>query len=182
MLIAREALAWRTEELARNACDALERDDLAVAALLTRAIIESAAFAWALLEVLETRDKHTPKTLHELAQRLVLGSKSWPDAPQPVRIGKCIDKMNKKVAGVKASYDRLSEIAHPNWHGVFGLYAEIDRAELAVYFGRRPKGWDSAWRTVANSLVAALAHFADAYNKVSDGMPTFLAELEKLPD
>jgi hypothetical protein len=142
----------------------------------------SAAFAWNLAEVLETRDKHTPRTLQELAQRLVLGSKILPDAPQPVRIGKCIDRMDKKVAGVRADYDGLCEIAHPNWHGVFGLYAEINRAEWAVRFGRRPKGWDSVWRTVTHSLVTAIAHFADAYNRVSDAMPAFLAELEKLPE
>ena len=32
LLCTREALIWRTEELARTACDALERDDLAAAA------------------------------------------------------------------------------------------------------------------------------------------------------
>ena len=31
LLCTREALIWRTEELARTACDALERDDLAAA-------------------------------------------------------------------------------------------------------------------------------------------------------
>lgn len=43
LLCAREALIWRSEELARNACDALEREDLSVAALLTRALTENAA-------------------------------------------------------------------------------------------------------------------------------------------
>src|SRR6266576_3097896 len=51
LLCAREALIWRTEELARNACDALERDDLAVAAILIRAITETAALAWKLMEL-----------------------------------------------------------------------------------------------------------------------------------
>ena len=44
LLAAREALIWRTEELARCACDMLERDDLAAGILLTRAVTESAAF------------------------------------------------------------------------------------------------------------------------------------------
>ena len=43
LLTIREALIWRTEELARNACDALEKEDFAVTALLTRGITESAA-------------------------------------------------------------------------------------------------------------------------------------------
>jgi hypothetical protein len=41
----REALIWRTEELTRTACDALEQDDLTAAALLARATVESAAIA-----------------------------------------------------------------------------------------------------------------------------------------
>jgi hypothetical protein len=29
--------------------------------------------------------------------------------------------MDKKVPGVRKSYDILSEIVHPNWRGVFGM-------------------------------------------------------------
>jgi hypothetical protein len=43
LLCTREALIWRTEELARAACGALERDDFAAAALHVRGTVESAA-------------------------------------------------------------------------------------------------------------------------------------------
>jgi len=59
LLTIREALIWRTEELARNACDALEKEDFAVTALLTRGITESAAMTWYLMEILEQRAQHT---------------------------------------------------------------------------------------------------------------------------
>ena len=58
LLCTREALIWRTEELARTACDALERDDFTAAALLARATVESAALAWRLMEVLRARARH----------------------------------------------------------------------------------------------------------------------------
>lgn len=61
LLCTREAMIWRTEELARNACDALERDDFAAAAILTRAVTENAALVWQLLDVLEAREKYTHK-------------------------------------------------------------------------------------------------------------------------
>ena len=61
LLWARGALMWRTEELARNACDALERDEFAVAAILTRAVMESAALASKLNEVLAARHSRTPQ-------------------------------------------------------------------------------------------------------------------------
>jgi len=50
LLTVREALIWRTEELARGACDALEKEDFTVAALVIRSVAESAAMTWYLLE------------------------------------------------------------------------------------------------------------------------------------
>ncbi|MFD1984277.1 hypothetical protein ACFSOZ_16645 [Mesorhizobium newzealandense] len=47
LLCAREALIWRSED-ARNACNALEREDLSVAAPLTRSLTENAALVWTL--------------------------------------------------------------------------------------------------------------------------------------
>src|SRR5216683_2361756 len=81
LLCTREALIWRTEELARTACDALERDDFAAAAILTRAITENAALAWKLMDVLDARGKYNPQQLNDLLMRLLAGSGKWPEAP-----------------------------------------------------------------------------------------------------
>src|SRR5260221_1345449 len=59
LLTIREALIWRTEELARNACDALEKEDFAVTALLTRGITESSAITWYLMELLDQPPQFT---------------------------------------------------------------------------------------------------------------------------
>lgn len=115
LLCAREALIWRSEELARNACDALEREDLSVAALLTRALTENAAFMWKMWEILNARHTHSPQALNDVLMRLLAGSRDRPDGPQAMQILSCIDRMNKAVPGVRASYDSLSEIAHPHW-------------------------------------------------------------------
>src|SRR5260370_40217517 len=115
LLCTREALIWRTEELARTACDALDRDDFAAAAILTRAVTENAALAWKLMEVLEARGEYTPKELNDLLMRLLAGSRKWPEAPKPVHILDSLRKMDKRIAEVLSSYDSLSEIAHPNW-------------------------------------------------------------------
>ena len=53
LMTVREALMWRTEELARNACDALDRADCTVAAMLIRGIAESTAMTWGLLQILQ---------------------------------------------------------------------------------------------------------------------------------
>src|SRR5205807_822097 len=82
LLCTREALIWRTEELARNACDSLERSDFAAAAMLTRGVIESAALAWKLMEVLNDRQRYSTEELSEVLIRLLVGSKKWEDFPQ----------------------------------------------------------------------------------------------------
>ena len=176
----REALIWRTEELARTACDALEQDDLTAAALLARATVESAAIAWKLMELLDDRQKMSPKELNEVLTRLLAGSRLWDDGPQALQILSCIDRIDKKVPGVRKSYDILSEIAHPNWRGVFGMYSKTDEAKFTAHFGRGLRDSDGTKYTIVNALLGALSLFELAYNRISDAMPGFLAELESI--
>ena len=150
----REALIWRTEELARTACDALEQDDLTAAALLARATVESAAIAWKLMELLDDRQKMSPKELNEVLMRLLAGSRLWDDGPQALQILSCIDRMDKKVPGVRKSYDVLSEIAHPNWRGVFGMYSKTDEAKFTAHFGP-PRGSRTARRVRSSTHCSA---------------------------
>jgi len=180
LLSTREALIWRTEELARNACDALERDDLAVAAILTRAVTENAAVAWKLKDVLDTRQQQTTEQLNEILMRLLVGSRIWEDFPQAVQILTSIDRMDKRIPGVRRGYDNLSEMTHPNWQGVFGLYSRTDEAEFTTYFGRGLRGAENNKGMVADLLVGSLNLFEYAYNKISEAMPAFLAELEEI--
>src|SRR5215469_3777362 len=41
--------------------------------------------------------------------------------------------MDKTVHDVRKSNDILSEFAHPNWRGVFGIYAKTDRAKSTAH-------------------------------------------------
>jgi hypothetical protein len=180
LLCTREALIWRTEELARNACDALERDDFAAAAILTRAVTENAALAWQLLDVLEARAKYTPQKLNDLLMRLLGGSKAWPEAPKPVHVHDGLRKMDKKIPGVLSSYDSLSEMTHPNSAGVVGLYSKDDKPNFIMHFGRGLRGVDSSRGMITNAMLGSLGAFEYAYNRIADLMPAFLAELESI--
>jgi len=122
LLTVREALIWRTEELARGACDALEKEDFTVAALVIRSVAESAAMTWYLLEILENRAGYTPAQLNDTLMRMFAGSKNggaeWPEAINALTF---VKRLDKKLPGFQAAYNSLSEYAHPNWLGVCGL-------------------------------------------------------------
>jgi hypothetical protein len=182
LLAAREALIWRTEELARGACEMLERDDLAAGILLTRAVTESAAFVWRLNELLETRSQYSHAELHEHCQRMFLGwkKKGEPEFPEAVNILSLIDRMERKIPGVRSSYDQLSEFAHPNWSGVSGLFSLIDKANYVTHFGRGLRNRQYPKNMTCSLLVGSLELFQYAYNAISEKMPAYLAELEPL--
>jgi hypothetical protein len=179
LLTVREALIWRTEELGRGACDAIEKEDFTVAALLTRSIAESAAMTWYLLEILENRKGYTPDQLNDILMRMFAGSKNgWADGPEAINVLTFVKRLDKKMPGFEAGYNFLSEFAHPNWLGVSGMYSKIDRENFTVYYGRGLHA-ERAGKRLAHALVAGLLTFEDGYNKIADAMPAFLAELEK---
>jgi hypothetical protein len=180
LLCTREALIWRTEELARNACDALERNDFAVAAVLTRAVTENAAMTWALMTVLNDRSKYTPEQLNDRLMRFLAGSKSrGAEAPKPVHVNDLLRSIEKEIPGVTGSYDSLSEIAHPNWSGVAGMYSKANPEIITTYFGRGLHAPERTRNMIANAMLASLSVFEFSYNRISDVMPAFLAELER---
>lgn len=180
LLCARESLIWRTEELARTACDALERDNFAAAAILTRAVTENAALAWNLMDALDGRSGYTLQELNDRLMRLLIGSKQWPEVPDPVNVLTCLEQMDKKIPGVLSSYKNLSEIAHPNWCGVAGLYSKADKTNFITNFGRGLRDLDSLRSMITGAMLGSLGAFEYAYNRISDLMPVFLAELESI--
>jgi hypothetical protein len=180
---AREALIWRTEEMARNACDALERDDFSAAAILARAITENNALLWKLREILENRHGRSPQEIDDVLMRVLFGTKQWEDFPKPFHVSTCIEAFEKKVPGVKSDYDRLSEFAHPNWAGVAGLYSHTDQEQFNTYFGRALRHADETRTMIANSMLASLKLFQHFYNSLADLIAGYLAELEQIwPD
>jgi hypothetical protein len=106
LLCTRQALMWRMEELARTACDALEREDLAAAALLARATLENTAVAWKMMETLENRENLSPKELNDTVMQMLGGAKMWNDAPQAFNTIGLINRMDKTVPGTARAYGR----------------------------------------------------------------------------
>ena len=92
----------------------------------------------------------------------------------------CLREIDKKIPGVLSTYDGLSEIAHPNWLGVSGLYSKNDDPNYVTYFGRGLRRADSSRGMIINAILGSLGAFEYAYNRISELMPPFLAELESI--
>ncbi len=89
--------------------------------------------------------------------------------------------MDREVPGVLRAYSNLSEVAHPSWLGVCGLFSRLDTEEHVAYFGRNPRGIANK-DVIAGLLAAALGLFELAYNAMADLMPAYLGELSPLFD
>lgn len=138
---------------------------------------------WYLLEILENRAGYTPAKLNDILMKLLMGSKKkvtddvdWPTA---VNVKTFVERLERKIPGFHAAYDTLSEYAHPNWHGVAGLYSKDDRPNFEVQFGRGVHA-ERAGGQLVNALTGGLMTFESGYYRIADLMPAFLAELEKL--
>ena len=180
LLCTREALIWRTEELARTACDALERDDFAAAALLARATVESAALAWKLMEVLDERRKLSPQ---ELNDTLIPHVGRFPAvagcAPSPANPE--LHRPNgQKGAGCPhelrhSERDCASQLARRVRHVCSKPMSRNSRRTLAVAYVRLGRREGS----IVNALLGALGLFEFAYNQISGAMPEFFCRVAK---
>jgi hypothetical protein len=84
VLALREALIWRTEDLARGAHQMLKQGDFASAIILARAVVESAAVMARLAKEVLGRGKATDEQLDETLMTLLMGWKMPGEGGSPV--------------------------------------------------------------------------------------------------
>src|SRR5262245_21681741 len=117
-LVFRETLIWRTEELARVACDLYPTGQLAAALTLTRSCVEGVAACWYLSELLQkVVDRRDVAGLYDKLLRLIMGSKNGVTDIVAINVLTFIDVVDGKAPGFRKAYDSLCEYAHPNWSG-----------------------------------------------------------------
>lgn len=173
----REALIWRVAELARAALQTFEAQQFAAAIVLTRAAVETNAALWYLDEKVGTALKHKKLgDLDDCVMSLLSGTYAWEEFPNPIRVGKFVECVERSVPGFREQYNRLSEYAHPNAHGTTGLYSTIDRENIFVDFGPQDRNTKPAKAICITNLSVTLMLFERTYNRLSELMPDF-AEL-----
>jgi len=170
----REALLWRTTQLGRTAAECFEKDKLASAILLTRATVETCASVWYLQKKIETTiASGTAGNVDEDLMKLLMGSKVDSDVmPSPVNVLNFVDRVDRDIPGFRQHYDRLSEIAHPNWAGTALLFSKPESPGI-VSFGEHIRG-TSAKKIGLVNLTGALSLLELSYNRISELMPEFI--------
>jgi hypothetical protein len=111
----REALIWRVAELARAAFQILDAKQFAAAIVLTRAAVETSAALWYLDEkVSRALEQNKLGDLDVCVMRLLAGTYEWEEFPDPIRVGKFTECVERSLPGFKEQYTNLSEYAQVN--------------------------------------------------------------------
>jgi len=180
----REAQAWRVDEFGRAACDMLERGDVVVGISNVRHAVESCAAVWYLKCLIERQlEQGLASDIYETIGRLHLGVKASavaiPEMPEAINVLTMIKKANEEIPGVLASYESLSEVAHPNYHGSAAVFGKPDYSTLIMHFGKNIRDQTHNKLLALDSLIGGLCMFEHAYNKIGDLIPEFAAVCER---
>lgn len=176
----REALIWRTEELARTAYEMFTRDELASAVTLTRACMETVAAMWYLQEKIQhVIDTKKVGDINDVLMRLLMGSKNDITDLEAVSVLTFVEKINKDIDGFERSYKSLCEYAHPNWSGTSFLYSKPNSEKKWIDYGKNIRGKESVAVIGLMNLNTSLMIFEHSYNEVGNLMPDFVKICEE---
>jgi hypothetical protein len=179
VVMCREVLARRILELAPAALQTLAREQFAATALLTRAVVETGAALWYLAQsVKRAEESGESAEVRERVVKLLHGSRTTPEAPAAISVLTFVDALEKHVEGVRQAYDRLSEMAHPNWAGTLYLFGTPDREARSCVFGPSADVPELRVRTAA-VLSGTLLLVEAAFDRIAASMPRLVAICER---
>jgi hypothetical protein len=174
----RELLFHRASALASPAVSLYESGNAVSGVVLTRAFMETVALMIELHDKLNSfltnRDENgfeTYLTKCLFANRYTDGGEMSEYFTKSILTP--IDKFDKKVTGFRATYDTLSEYAHPNWSGLWGSFGNTDHENYVIDLGTRTKGkaYEIGIMTLASTLDILVFYY--------DEMPESLIALNR---
>ncbi|RPH79238.1 MAG: hypothetical protein EHM80_08355 [Nitrospiraceae bacterium] len=181
-LCIREVILYRVSELADAALACYQRDQLVVAATLTRALLESVALLyWLFNELQAAVAAEDTSKIDEFLGRALVGARNEATPLLAHNVMNAIDIVTKDIDHYRKVYVELCEIAHPNWGGGLGAYAKLNREKVWYEFGtsQLPKP------LILGPLVTSLEYFIEFYDGMIPHLKEFAAlcerELERPP-
>lgn len=191
-LVLREACLYRIAEIVRATHDAFARDDLVVAIILSRAIIETGTLFWDFIQKLKAAlASRNIEEIRKFLSGCLLGVKSpklkefkSPSKPDlittPVNILTLIDKLDKDVPHFRLNYDSMSEFSHPNAAGTVDAYVFLDHAAGVARLGNNRS--KLVPELALPQLVGTLTVFVIQYNYAAELLEQFIPLCELLLD
>ena len=172
----RDSLCWRMAQLSRSALNSFENKKLASAILLTRASMETCAALWYLSEILERAvDAQAVGETDQHLMKLLMGTKIDTDVlPKAENVLNFVDRVDKKIAGFRKQYERLSEFAHPNWSGTVLLFSKPAEKTGIAHLGENMRAEKEALFVGLGNLASALDIFIVSYNSVEAVVSDFI--------
>jgi hypothetical protein len=171
----REVLIWRVLDLSESAITLRKAEQNVAAAILARSVMETTSVLFVLQVMAE--DLIVTKEVGKFDQTvmaMLFGSKNKSTPAEAINVLKHIDRMDKKFPRVRSWYNDLSEIAHPNYQGLMGSYAEVMEKPLVMRPSGSPKRRKSFGdKVVVSALCACLEIARSYYTKLSNSMPEF---------
>lgn len=181
-LCIRDVMLYRVSELADAALACYQRDQLVVAATLTRALLESVALLyWLFNELQAAVAAEDTSKIDEFLGRALVGARNEATPLLAHNVMNAIDIVTKDIDHYRKVYVELCEIAHPNWGGGLGAYAKLNGEKVWYEFGtsQLPKP------LILGPLVTSLEFFIEFYDGMIPHLKEFAAlcerELERPP-
>lgn len=166
------ALGYRIVEISETAHNLYESENLLPAIILSRSAFETLMVAHRLNDRIHfSIVNNNFNELDEEIRKLGFGSKIKGLGFPAINIKTIVDSINKKTPGVKNYYDELSEISHPNWAGVLGIYCNLDWDKRSGTFGRNNELPEISKTAVP--ILSALKSFLNLYDDTIQTLPSF---------
>jgi hypothetical protein len=132
----RESLLCRIADLAGSTIYLCKEDRGMGAAILARAVLEATALLFVLGKMVKKALES--KEIGEFDRRIMamlFGGKSDKSPVPSINILTHVEKMDRAFKGILVHYGNLSEMAHPNFAGVLGSYAQVETQNYELRVG-----------------------------------------------
>ncbi|MEX0805724.1 MAG: hypothetical protein WD688_20760 [Candidatus Binatia bacterium] len=170
----RAILIHRINDLTSGALYALSNGSPVCAVLAMRAVIEVTSVLHVLRRLIEDAVRlETVDGVDERLMRMSFGTRTDITNMHATNVLTQIDLLDKKYKGLREWYDRLSEVAHPNYQGLLAAYETIDYSTYTVTFGITEQAREFGLHVAVPALCASLLITIDDYNALETSFRKF---------
>lgn len=179
VLTLRELLIHRVGDLGDAACELYANSKVVPAIIITRALMETVAVMYYLYNIVNKAViSKSLKGFNDKIMCMLMGIRSGNSKTKPIHIMDCIRELNKWFEHFLEEYDNLSDIAHPNWFGLFGYYGKVKKEEMEIILGEGIRKVEAPFVMGVTGLSTAIEIFINFYDKIADVLPDFITLCE----